>query len=287
MASLPPIKSKVEKLPLSSIPDTVLEAIMRTIANYTVGLLRIENGEHGKNLILVGSGTLITVNGIHAILTAHHVVEALPAIGELGLAYSQRLSYGVISTNGLQYIRIARGTVDSEGPDLGAIILFPPIASSLAANKSFHNLDRSRTMLLSDPPPVGDGMWVVQGFIAERTKEKLDFEQRKKVVRFFELSSSGSVKPYTIGDYDYFEVPIKYSSHRAIPKSYGGTSGGGLWQVRLKRKGSEGEIIPDTVPILSGVAFYQEGIESEQSALRCHGRRSVYGTAYETISRRR
>ena len=232
---------KVEELPLSSIPDAVLEASMRIIANYTVGFLRIESGGQGKNLVLLGSGTLITVNGIHVILTAHHVVEVLPSTGELGLVYSERLSHGMIATDGLRYIRIARGTVDSEGPDLGAIILSPPIASSLEALKSFHNLDRNRTMLLTDPPAIADGMWVVQGFIAERTKEELNFEHRVKTVRFFELSSSGSVKPYTIGDYDYFELPIKYSTHGSLPKSYGGTSGGGLWQVRLVRKGSNGE----------------------------------------------
>ena len=259
---------------------------MRIIANYTVGFIRIQNGEHGKNLTLLGSGTLVTINGNHAILTAHHVIEVLPASGELGLVYSERAMHGTISTDGLRYIKIARGTVASEGPDLGAVLLAPSTVSWLGAYKSFHNLDLERTMLLTNPPAIEDGLWIVQGFIAERTKEELDFDRLIKMVRFFQLSSSGLVKPYSFAGYDYFNFPIKYSySRRAlIPESYGGTSGGGLWQVRLERKKTTGELIPATVPILSGLAFYQDGTESELSALRCHGRRSIYGVAYEAIA---
>src|SRR5437016_1863596 len=95
-------------LPLSSISDTVLESIMRSVANYTVGFLRIGKGKRGKDLILLGSGTLVTVRGIHAILTAHHVVEVLPTHGELGLVYS-KVTHATIATDGLRYIRIDRG----------------------------------------------------------------------------------------------------------------------------------------------------------------------------------
>lgn len=274
---------KVEELPISSIPNTVDQACMRALAHYTVGFIRIQSGKHGKDLTLLGSGTLVTANGKHAILTAHHVVEILPTKGVLGLVYSERLSYGTVSTDGLRYLKIARGTVDSEGPDLGAVILTPNIASSLGASKSFHNLDRNRSMMLTEPPAIVAGLWIVQGFIAERTQEELNFEERRKLVRFFELSSSSTARPYTVGDYDYFEVPIKYSVHASIPISYGGASGGGLWQVPLERKRSTGEIVPAIVPLLSGVAFYQDGTEAGLSAIRCHGRRSVYQTVYDII----
>jgi len=276
---------KTEELPLSKIPITLDESIMRTVENYTVGFLRIEDGKQGKDLVLLGSGTLVRVNGIPAILTAHHVVEVLPGIAKLGLVYSSRRSYGKIETDGLRYIKIARGTVDSDGPDLGAVILPPPLASSLEAIKSFHNMDRKRMELLNQPPSITGGLWVVQGFIAERTKEEVDFDHKVKRVRFFELCSSGGVIPYTVDHYDYFRLPIEHADHRSVPASYRGTSGGGLWQVPLKRDTPDGEISHATVPILSGVAFYQEATESGQSALRCHGRHSIYADAYEAIKR--
>ena len=258
---------------------------MHSVANYTVGFLRIEKGQRGKDLVLLGSGTLVTVNGIHAILTAHHVVEILPTTGELGLVYSETLTHATFATDGLRYLKIDRGKVDSEGPDLGAVLLPPNIVALLSAKKSFHNLDRKRIELLAQPPAIADGLWIVQGFIGTLTKEEFDLEHRIKTVRFFELSSSGIVRnECVIGEHDYFDYPMKFSNRDSQPRDYGGTSGGGLWHVRLEKKGSDGEVTPAIVPILSGVAFYQEAIESDQSMLKCHGRRSVYDVAYEVIS---
>ena len=137
--------------------------------------------------------------------------------------------------------------------------------------------------ILNQPPSLTEGLWVVQGLIAERTKEELDLAHKVKTVRFFELCSLGGVTSYMNGHYDYFRVPIKYEDHRSVPASYKGTSGGGLWQVRLNRKSPDDEISHATVPTLSGVAFYQERTESGQSALRCHGRQSIYKDAYEAI----
>jgi hypothetical protein len=271
-------------LPLSSISDALLESIMGRVNNYTVGFLRVDEGQRGKDITLLGSGTLITCNGIHAILTAHHVIEVLPTRGELGLVYSQRLTHATFLTERLRYIKIARGSENSEGPDLGAVILPPNIVSMLSATKSFHNLDRNRTQLLTQPPSILDGLWIVQGFIAKLTAEAFDFEHRIKTVSFFELSSSGMVsREYCIGVHDYFDYPMKFL-REAQPRDYGGTSGGGLWQVRLQKKGANGEVEPATVPILSGVAFYQGAIEYDRSLLKCHGRRSVYEVAYNAIT---
>jgi hypothetical protein len=271
-------------LPVSSISDTVLKSIMHRVGDYTVGFLRIEKEQRGKDLILLGSGTLVTVQGIHAILTAHHVVEVLPADGELGLVYST-VTHATVATDGLRYLKIDRGNRDSEGPDLGAVILPPNIVAMLSGRKSFHNLDRNRTKMLTDPPAIADGLWIVQGFIGKLTKEELDFQRRVKRVIFLELSSSGLVsREYVVGDHDYFDYPLEFSRASSKPRNYGGTSGGGLWQVRLEKKGPNAELTPANVPILSGVAFCQGPVESNQSALKCHGRRSVYDAAYEAIS---
>ena len=200
--------------------------------------------------------------------------------------YSEKLTHATVATDGLRYLKIDRGNLDSEGPDLGAIILPPNIVSMLSATKSFHNLDRNRTKMLTQPPAIADGLWIVQGFIAKFTKEEFDFERRIKTVRFFELSSSGLVsREYVVGKYDYFDYPMKFSDRASQPRDYGGTSGGGLWQVRLEKKSPNRDVEPAVVPDLSGVAFYQGVIEADRSMLKCHGRRSVYEVAYEAIGR--
>src|SRR5262245_28912132 len=98
-------------LPLSSISDAVYKSIMHRVADYTVGFLKIKKGQRGKDLILLGSGTLVTVQGIYAILTAHHVMEVLPTNGELGLVYST-VTHATVAIDGLRYLKIDRGNLD-------------------------------------------------------------------------------------------------------------------------------------------------------------------------------
>lgn len=277
------MNQKVEDLPLKEIPDAILNSILHAVADYTVGFLRLDDTPRGKNLTLLGSGTLITVNSVDAILTAHHVLTELPRSGPLGLVLSERINAPMISTIGLRYLEIDRGTIDSDGPDLGAVILSPAITSELRAKKSFHNLDVRRDALLTQPSAIEDGLWILQGFVGEWTTEEFGVDGSEKTVGFYELSSSGIVNhDYTVGNHDYFVMPVSYRGRSRVPRNFGGTSGGGLWQVRLVKRKSDGEFTHQT-PVLSGVAFYQEPIQQEQSAVKCHGRRSIYQVAYEAI----
>lgn len=70
---------------------------------------------------------------------------------------------------------------------------------------------------------------------------------------------------------------------RNSPDSYEGTSGGGLWQVTLKRDESQ-NIVADDV-ILRGVVFYQHPLVEGKTGLRCHGYKSIYDIAYSALSR--
>jgi hypothetical protein len=60
-------------------------------------------------------------------------------------------------------------------------------------------------------------------------------------------------------------------------------AGGGLWQIPLVR-GESGKLTQQT-PLLSGVAFYQDAVTDAGSGLKCHGRLSVYGVAYDAIAK--
>jgi hypothetical protein len=57
-------------------------------------------------------------------------------------------------------------------------------------------------------------------------------------------------------------------------------SGGGLWQIPLKRQGSGLVHLP---PLLSGILFYQQPTTATECGVRGHGRRSVYERAYKRI----
>ena len=57
-------------------------------------------------------------------------------------------------------------------------------------------------------------------------------------------------------------------------------SGGGLWQIPLKRQGSA---VVSLTPLLSGILFYQNPTTDPECGVRGHGRRSVYEHAYNSI----
>jgi hypothetical protein len=62
------------------------------------------------------------------------------------------------------------------------------------------------------------------------------------------------------GNFDYLFFEALYNELYEGPDSYGGFSGGALWQLLVRPDGSTFEIA-DT--LLSGVAFYQSGKQND------------------------
>jgi len=269
-----------ESILVGDLPQSVTDSVVKDISAFSVGLSKVYNGSKGPSVELLGSGTLVTVGSKRAILTAHHVIQVLPKTGRLGLLLWSTDHPTSIDIDGLGYVQIARGTEDSVGPDLGAIVLSTPIAGSIAAQKSFYNLDTRRESMLNSPPHPQDGFWVANGFVAERTSELRDGGRILK--RFHNLCSAGGVELESqIERYDYFSFPVSSKGRQVSPEYFNGMSGGGLWQVPLRR-GANGQPVADT-PILSGVVFYQVPTTETECGLRCHGRKSVYEVSYDAI----
>lgn len=266
------------------LPPSVIEAAACGIADYSIGFVRIENTPHGQDAVLLGSGTLVSVGSKRAVLTANHVVSILPRVGRLGLIISPGFQQHTVDTQGLTYLQIARGTVvDADGPDLGAVVLAPSIASAIAAKKTFYNLDLRRDQMVHSPPDLHDGLWFINGFVDEFTAVEPTTGGYSSVKGFYNVSGAGGPdEPMVAGDYDYFAFPVSYDRRSIAPKNFGGMSGGGLWQVPLLRDG-EREIKPET-PLLSGVVFYQAPTTDSYCGVKCHGRQSVYRVAYTAIA---
>jgi hypothetical protein len=277
----------VEELRIGNLPEVVIEAAARDVADFSIGFLNVKNPpQKSDDVRLLASGTLVSVGAVCAILTAHHVLSVLPRSGRLGLILSPTAQQHTVDTQGLAFVEIARGRIDSEGPDLGAIVLAPSIASSIGAKKSYYRLDSHRDHLLNSPPHIRDGIWFVNGFVDEWTVEEPDKEGWGLVKGFYNLSGAGGPDHSILaGDHDYFAFPVNYGGRSVAPKSFGGMSGRGLWQVPLTRD-AQGQIKHKT-PLLSGVVFYQEPTIDTYCGVKCHGRRSVYKVAFDAIERKR
>ena len=67
-------------------------------------------------------------------------------------------------TNHLSIHRIAKGQNDSDGPDIGLIVLPQEIIGRLKAEKSFFNIDRRRDRFNTGFIPIDRGFWFTLGF---------------------------------------------------------------------------------------------------------------------------
>lgn len=276
------------EMKLGDVPMSFIRDVSHRLESFSVGFAKLEEVLGGTDATVGGSGTLVEVDGVQAILTASHVLYHLPSKGTLGLILShnvQRHTVEVGGRNGVKYLQIAHYSESTvrEGPDLGAIILTPEIASSIGAMKSFVNLSQRRNRMLEEPPALNEGLWFVQGFLAYLTQDRGAMQGYRRVKEFRAQTSAGWVEnaPDAV-PYDYFTFPISHGEGSGAPADYGGTSGGGLWQVLGSLSASTGELTA-TEHLLSGVAFYQDCTDGRPSAVRCHGRKSIYEIAYAAI----
>src|ERR1051325_4361345 len=98
------------------------ENISRQVAHFTIGFAALSVKDRVEDAKSAGSGTLVTIGSINGILTAAHVVDALPRSGPVGLV----LYSGTHSTVQKQTLKmehadsvVIRGdTFGPKGPDL-------------------------------------------------------------------------------------------------------------------------------------------------------------------------
>jgi hypothetical protein len=276
----------MEKLSLAEVPRELIEEISKDILNFLIGFVRVRDTATGQDAELAGSGTLVQIDDTYGILTAHHVMECLPRMGEIGLvlatSFDAKVNRPTIKGEVIRWIEIARGHIDSEGPDLGLLILPPTEVGWLKAIKSFYNLSLRREKLLSNPPNCNEGLWFLCGFAGELTSEKSPEAGFARVKGFRGMCGAGGIeRQYSAGDFDYFDFEARYGGINEPPESFGGFSGGGLWQVPLIRGASEE--LQAKERILSGIAFYQVDRTGNRRIIKCHGYRSVYGRGIDSV----
>lgn len=275
----------MKHLGITDIPSEFLESVGREILNFTVGIVRLTNREGVEDLALLGSGTLIDMDGKLGILTAQHVIEEIPRKNrDIGFLLSEKVHTFAVQTNSLIKIPIGRGKEDAEGPDIGFVLLPQTCHGWIKAHKSFYNIGRRRNEVVQNPPKMNAGSWWISGFPDEYTRDESPSEGFETVKCLHHVSGLGVVSSYCeSGDFDYFDFEVVYNERTDPPESFGGVSGGGLWQAIIEEI-SEGKFNLKEL-ILSGVAFYESELCNNKRILKCHGRRSIYIQAYQTVQR--
>ena len=265
---------------IGSDQQDFLRTTSERLGDYLVGFVLLEGGGEAR---LGGSGTFVSIDNRHAILTADHVIQNLPSSGEVGLVlisgFRPQLHSPKLNMDYVQKVTVARGSEPSKGPDLALLVLPDHDVATIKGIKSFFNLGIRREKMLREPPDQEVGQWILSGMAAEWTTEEPPEKGVSRVFGFHGFTGVGLVgEESSEGDFDYRDFLTKRGEGYEGPNRYGGFSGGGLWQVLTRVV--DDKLIGEEF-LLSGVAFYESDLEGDESSIRCHGRKSIYGAAID------
>ena len=265
---------------IKDIPQSLLEDITDHLNNYSVSFYVFSN-ELTPRFSPIGSGTLVEVEGTHHILTAAHVWHQTKDAQQICLALTDYLLAFTMPRDSICAKELWNSGNAEWGPDLALLKLALPFVSRIAAHKSFVNLAQQRATLAAHPPAKENGLWAVTGLVGEFSKVQPHPEARTIEVNAQERAFFSGVPQTHQGDgYDYLDLSAKLELP-GVPSSFGGGSGGGLWEVDLSTTKS-GKISWDGRPHFRGVAFWQSADSDGRRVIRCHGPRSIFERAWDS-----
>lgn len=269
---------QTEKLHILNLPKVIIDSVWDHIAQYTVGLSRIIRKSNKETFALIGTGTLVMVGGSYCVLTADHVLAKIRSSDQLSLltSFTGELRRHVFPFLHLGIHHIARGKVDSLGPDIGLISLPQVSIGSLRSEKTFFNIDKRRARFANGYLERDRGFWFTTGIIGESEQVRGPTRGFTALKSYIALcGTAANPKEYEEAGFDYLEMQVNYRrANPDLPESFGGCSGGGIWQVPMRK--NEKGVIEEEEYLLSGVVFYETAINEGVMRLKCHGRKSIY-----------
>jgi len=180
----------------------------------------------------------------------------------------------IIRADDLECVAIAGASRTVEGPDL-AVAMVPEdvVGRIMVGSKAFYNLETRRARMVDGPPEADEGLWGLLGVVEEWSSDLPPERGFKRVKGFRSFFGCGPVSGFAErGLFDYLTFETRFGAQYEGPKNYGGMSGGGIWQVLVKKLNGA---VTVSECLLCGVAYYQSVVE-DGIDLACHGRRSVY-----------
>ena len=251
--------------------DTELrESICRDIGKFTVPLLALSLDKTAEDS-MAGTGTLITLEGNHYILTAAHVWETrlrrstkigLPIVA--GITHEHRVDTDTITPSAELKPRVW----NEWGPDLILLRVPSEYLSELCAHKIFYD-----PFVDGKPAPAnakGVETRVLIGTPAELGTYTHEPKHADFTVQCLFVDVNAPFFDHDTYDYVDFSMDTDFSGH---PKDFGGFSGGGLWDVTVYCSPEAGAI--DWSRTLKGVAFHQSDLVDARRTIRCHGSKSL------------
>ena len=212
-----------------------------------------------------------------------HVARLLNEPCELGLILIEGAHRLTISSQLIHVVTIAKPRKLGRGPDLAFIRIPWEKALQIKPYKSFYDLTATREEMLSKPPRRDASVWFVCGIPDEFTTDDPGEAGFYRTKSFHGLCGAGGAnRVYRRCRYDYVDSVVQYADDKDLPSTFGGISGGGLWQVTYS--GAPPKVLPQRY-LLAGIPFAQTPIKAGLRSIRCHGWRSIYDKSYKEINK--
>jgi hypothetical protein len=244
------------------IKVTIDGSYTQSVCDYNVGFLRFKRDGKIETATPAGTGTLAKLGKVYGILTAGHVLQPMGTKELVGLvrfpSVQPPLQNFRLNLDHTERIVTWNGK-GCDAPDI-AFLKIPEIdgRNLEAAGAVFYNLGLAREFAASKPAHRMSKCYVVVGVVGEWTEEGPALLTKGKKIDIGGLfGAAKGLREFKESNTDLVEVEIDYAAGPKIPKSYGGISGGGLWELHV-------ELDKQLKPVqvnkrLYGVAFRQSG----------------------------
>jgi hypothetical protein len=263
------------------------EEVSRAITHFLIGFGRLSADGNIENAECAGSGTLVTVGSVHGVLTAAHVLTALPRTGKVAIvtrAIDAGYKRQTINMEHVECVLMPGKESNDTGPDLGFLRLPDEVVGWLKAQNSFYSLTKRRQDALdsrASAPLYAD--WIT-GMIHELTAQVPSGKPGVRRIRFMGIFwPTLLIALRYFGNYDLRYLEVKNEPGFPLPKSFEGTSGGAVWRIYVAKKERNTTVIDKR---LIGVPFYQLDTAIGKKEITCAGPQGIYGPLIEAIEER-
>ena len=269
------------EMKIADIPQSVMDNVVIGLQGFLIPILGQSKIGEIPELIPVGSGTLVKVGRMHYVLTAAHVWHKAKRFERIHFVLASRAPSGFwIPRTHISAKQLWNGESSEWGPDLALLEIPHHYVGTIAAHKAFLNLLLQKATFKKYPPKTKKGFWAITGMVGESS-----IVQHHPEVKTVTANIICNAWLSTIQDtrdrqgFDYLHVSANLDLP-GLPRSFGGTSGGGLWQIDLS-KDTSGVISWDGKRHFRGVAFWETEPIGGRLAIRCHGPRSIFQKAWK------
>jgi hypothetical protein len=166
------------------------------------------------------------------------------------------------------------------GPDLGFIeIAACERLDSIKAVASVWPLDRDSEALLEEFGSVGS-LLASLGFPEERCHTEINGNEFRRIS--YHLTCPHVIEKGDITrkkGWDDIDSKCSYADSNPLPSSFEGSSGGGIWGLKVHRNKSDNKLVIGRSALV-GVQFYQTALKRNLRYVRGHFIRSIYDLAW-------